>query len=1048
MSESAIELMEKSLPQSESDVSAKESKTMAKEPIKSEDNVLSQEEIMSLEKKENHIKGGIFGKIFKNNHASAPNRLEETNTRSQDTDNSPETDIHRLEKDLGTASSRIESVSMSVEKIEGKIESERAVASGIEERISRLTEEIGELRSMILDRERGFNEIETNFKKIEAMTEEIKPQNIKKDLDRKEREIIDITVKIERLEAVSSETNKQIKLFREQMNKIRSLDNLLKVSKDIEENIGKIKETEKYTDRMAAKTEELFTELDKRLAQFVSHTARIESLDELTRDLMKSQDKNEIKLKEAVFKEDLEKLKNSVVSSVNDNIKKEISGDNSSIGKKLEEACKSAAEAKETVSKMSADEKNKDIELTNIKAILKSFDSQLKDLKSQSEIQNIETQKKIEYISTGTSSADRTPTDSINKNQDLPEIFNMISEKKIKEVRKEIEDISDSMRCLSSSISDLKKNNLSQMNNIMDLKIYQDNLPSAIETKIIEKTSDIKTNIAMMTDLLAQFQKNKNTEKQDIDNIRQSLSNIEKGDKLRFTLIEERNTSKNNDLELIRKEISALDNNTRKEIELARKDDEISRAEIEKTLKKEIARLENSNKDITQISDTVRDLEDNISYMKDSIDSTQLENDNIKTAIDAKIIKSVDDLKKELDEFRAEKDESMQELEKGTSKTEELNKKIIEVLEYVTDLKDNLRYMRESIDSSQTENDNLKSAIETKIRENTDELKKELAEIDSVKKEIESMRAAKDSTKKERDIDSPNMDQLAKKIHKISISLAQMKDNMDYMKDSIDSTQLENDGIKTAIDTKIIRSKYELKRDLDAAISEKNVSHELEKESPKIEELNRKIREISSTVTGLKDKAEKNEDRIDHGLKENKITKSAVNAEISDDAKIYDARKNMSVEYRKTRKYTEMSELDNSKKEIQKNEILEKKQPSEKYMPEAALLERIQKDMRASTENHIADNHNQLAEFGIPENIAEDTLQPDEYDLRLNKIIRLINKTEEYLKKNNHEDARQSYENLKTAYNTIYRKVPKNQADEIRPKIDRLQNLLEKSNRF
>ncbi len=974
MSESATEMMEKSLPQRESNVATKESKTTPEEPIKSEDNILSQEEIISLEKKEDKIKGGIFGKIFKNSHSSGDNNPEAVTTKQQYTNNAPETEIERLEKDLSAASSRIESVSMSVEKIEGKLESERAISSGIEERISHLTEEIGELRSMILDRERGFNEIETNFKKIEAMTEEIQPQAIKRDLDRKEREIIDITVKIERLEAISSETNRQIKLFREQMDKIRSLDNLLKVSKDIEENITKIKDTEKYTDRMAAKTEELFTELDKRLSQFVSHTARIESLDELTRDLMKSQDKNEIKLKEAVFKEDLEKLKNSVISSVNENIKKEISGDNSNIGKKLEDACKSAAEAKETVSRMSSDEKNKNQELSDIKATLKSFDSQLKDLKSQSEIQNIETQKKIEHISTSTSSTDRTPTDSRNKNEDLPEIFNMISEKKIKEVRKEIEDISNMTKCLNSSISDLRKNNLLQMNNIMDIKRYQDNLPSAIENKIIEKTSDLKTNIAMMTDLLAQFQKNKITEKQDIDSLRESLSSFEKNDKLRFTLIDERNTSKNNDLELVKKELSALDIKIIKEIEHARKDDEISRVELEKALKKEIARSENSNKDLRQISDTVADLEDNMNYMKDSIDGTQLENDSIKTAIDAKIINSMKDMRKELEELRTEKEGSRQELEKDSSKIEELNKKIAQVFESVTDIKDSLRYMRESIDSTNIESDNIKSAVDAKIREKTDELKKELTEIDSVKKEIETLRAAKDSTKKELDIDSSKMDQLRKKIYKISKSLADMKDNMNYMKDSIDSTQLENDSIKTAIDTKITNSREELKKDIDAVITEKNVSiHEFEKGSPKIEELNKKV---------------------------------------------------------------------------QKKEIQEKKQTPDKDMPEAALLERIQKDMLHSTENHITNGHNQLDGFGIPENITLETLKPDEYDLRLNKIIRLIGKTEESLKKKNIEDAKISYNSLKTAYNAVYKKVPKYQIDEIRLKIDRLEDFLEKNNRL
>ena len=144
---------------------------------------------------------------------------------------------------------------------------------------------------------------------------------------------------------------------------------------------------------MAAKTEELFTELDKRITRFASQSTKIDSIDELTKELMESFDKTEVKLKEAVFKEDLEKLKQSINSS---------------------------------------DQKSKDTELTNIKSNLSSLQDNFSKLKSKFELLNLDTL-------TNRNSNAATPEKTQKKATDeLPTLEDVISEKKLSKVRKEI----------------------------------------------------------------------------------------------------------------------------------------------------------------------------------------------------------------------------------------------------------------------------------------------------------------------------------------------------------------------------------------------------------------------------------------------------------------------------------------------------------------------------------------------------------------------------------------------------------------------------------
>ena len=135
-------------------------------------------------------------------------------------------------------------------------------------------------------------------------------------------------------------------------------------------------------------------------------------------------------------------------------------------------------------------------------------------------------------------------------------------------------------------------------------------------------------------------------------------------------------------------------------------------------------------------------------------------------------------------------------------------------------------------------------------------------------------------------------------------------------------------------------------------------------------------------------------------------------------------------------------QIEEMKKDISKIPDWEKN-----IIPEIKRLD-IPKDMpehsQYATESPIVESDNPFEDTAAAENNTQETLKLDEYDLRLNKIIRLIVKTEESLKKNNMEDAKISYSNLKTAYNAAYKKVPEYQIDEIRPKIERLENLLKK----
>ncbi|MEA3342928.1 MAG: hypothetical protein U9Q92_02080, partial [archaeon] len=71
-----------------------------------------------------------------------------------------------------------------------------------------------------------------------------------------------------------------------------------------------------------------------------------------------------------------------------------------------------------------------------------------------------------------------------------------------------------------------------------------------------------------------------------------------------------------------------------------------------------------------------------------------------------------------------------------------------------------------------------------------------------------------------------------------------------------------------------------------------------------------------------------------------------------------------------------------------------------------------------------------------------------DHDLRLNKLIRLIDKTEVSLKNNDIEDAKKAFNDLVSAYNTVHKKVPQPQIEEIHVLIEQLNNKLKNHENF
>lgn len=264
---------------------AENEKTADKPPEKKEyeENVITSEEFEKLEKKEGNKK--FFDDMKKGEEKSKPKKEEKVS---------------------GDAS--IGSLTLKIEKLEGKLETVDDMRRANDERFSRVSEEIGELRSSILERDRAFDRVEKGFQTVNEIIEELEPRRLRKELDKKTEEIIKNQARIESLGTQLKESAKGVKELRDLLSKIKDVKNIVNLSNDMGAILTKVEKERRTINKTAGKIEAIFSELSKKISEFDSYKDKVDFNAETMHDLMKSLDMLELKLENVLKKEDMSKV--------------------------------------------------------------------------------------------------------------------------------------------------------------------------------------------------------------------------------------------------------------------------------------------------------------------------------------------------------------------------------------------------------------------------------------------------------------------------------------------------------------------------------------------------------------------------------------------------------------------------------------------------------------------------------------------------------------------------------------------------------------------
>ena len=207
---------------------------------------------------------------------------------------------------------RIKQLVMDLEKIKAEVEGLREVKFSSDERIKELSESIGEIRSMLFQKDSLVKELEAKTKLLGDSINDVEPKKISKDFQKQEERIAQYEAKTEKIESMYRDVLKKQEESQKILEGIKSVENLKTRIGEMENLVSKSIENKAEVDRLEAKTEKFYTEIEDKLRAFSKLKTDTEKIDDMTKEMIKSIDEINIKMAGFAKKEYVEGFKNII----------------------------------------------------------------------------------------------------------------------------------------------------------------------------------------------------------------------------------------------------------------------------------------------------------------------------------------------------------------------------------------------------------------------------------------------------------------------------------------------------------------------------------------------------------------------------------------------------------------------------------------------------------------------------------------------------------------------------------------------------------------
>ncbi|MFH1789369.1 MAG: hypothetical protein ABH834_08310 [Candidatus Altiarchaeota archaeon] len=275
-----------------------------------------------------------------------------------------------------SAPEAVRKISMDVEKLKAQVEALMQMRSLNEERFQRTSEEVGDLRRRLIDKEKEISQLRIDSSKTTELVSAVQPQALMKELKKEDTKIEALAAHQEANRAITDSVVEETKNIKNTLSTFKGIETIINLNEEVKKELNSIKKVETVVEKHASKVESIFGSIQSRFNEFVKLSDKVSVMEASFKKSSKEFDQLKVRFEDYSKKEDFSSLRKELTGQAGEILDKLEGIDK--LGKKFEEEARKAKKSGEKV--FYEFETKTDNRLTEIEAYTKDLSDRIETM--------------------------------------------------------------------------------------------------------------------------------------------------------------------------------------------------------------------------------------------------------------------------------------------------------------------------------------------------------------------------------------------------------------------------------------------------------------------------------------------------------------------------------------------------------------------------------------------------------------------------------------------------------------------------------------------
>ncbi|MFP4645919.1 MAG: hypothetical protein ACLFNB_04725 [Candidatus Woesearchaeota archaeon] len=204
---------------------------------------------------------------------------------------------------------KVTTLSLAVEKLQAESQANKEVRQATNERFSRISEQIGELRNQLRQSEKARLQMETKVEKAVGLVEAVQPQKLMSAVSKTDVKIEAVKSKIDALDLINSKIKEDLRDVRNKFAVFRNLKMVKDMNEDSKKRFRDMRKIEATVIQKADKLDNLFSEFEGAIEANKQTSKELKDVSDSVRKLFLNLDKLKASVDSKASSQDVSGLK-------------------------------------------------------------------------------------------------------------------------------------------------------------------------------------------------------------------------------------------------------------------------------------------------------------------------------------------------------------------------------------------------------------------------------------------------------------------------------------------------------------------------------------------------------------------------------------------------------------------------------------------------------------------------------------------------------------------------------------------------------------------